>query len=95
MKILIFIPLLGYLFNISAIDTEFKILKNDTIYQYTTNKPHDCFYIDCPLKGELIFYSSSRDKDEQYLQKFHFEYPALSKEMCTMILKKREKYINL
>lgn len=95
MKSLLFIPLLGYIFNIYPTDSEFQITKNDTIYQYTKNKPHDCFYVECPLKGELIFYSTSKDKEEQYLEKFHFQYPALTKEMCLMILKRRDKYVNL
>jgi hypothetical protein len=95
MKTLIFLPLLGYLFNTTAIDTGFKILKNDTIYEYTTSKPHECYFMDCPTKGQLVFYSSSKSETERYLQKMHFQYPALTKQMCISILKGIEKYTNL
>lgn len=95
MKTLLFIPLFGYLFNLSAIETEFKVIRNDTIYQFTRSKPHDCFYTGCPLKGQLVFYSSSNKEKERYVEKLHFEYPALNREMCIEILKRRDKYVNL
>ena len=90
MKHLFIIPLLWHFVSLSPSGVDFKISTKDTIYQYVSRYPHHCFLSNCPSQGDIIFFSD-KGADEKAVERLHFNYPWMNREMCEDSLRKADK----